>query len=136
MLQQLVIGNALKANASSTKGWVAGHFMPEGLGQTGDFEIKLWRYDEQPDYGQKTFGGTEFIIVERGALKLELEVPNASGSFDSCMVELKGSTRDYVILPPGCIKGVVVLEAPSYGVTVRWPSVSGSNVVVKEKGQE
>jgi len=131
VLQQLVIGNAVKANASSTKGWVTGHFMPEGLGQTGGFEIKLWHYDSQPDYGQKAFAGTEFIIVERGVLKLELEVPNASGSFDSCTVELHDSNRDYVIVPPNCRKRVIILESPSYGVTVRWPSAPGTNVAIK-----
>ena len=130
MPQKIVIGNAAEVAASSTKGWVTGHFMPEGLGQTGDFEIKFWRYDEQPDYGLKIFAGTEFVIVEKGVLTLKLEVPDGDGTFMPRTIELRGLTRDYVILPPGCRKEVIVTEAPSWGVTVRWPSSPGTNKVL------
>ena len=130
MIQQLIVGNAAEAAASKTKGWVTGHFIPEGLGHTGDFEIKLWHYDAQPDYGIKVFGGTEFIIVEKGVLTLKLEVPDGDGTFIPRTIELRGLTQDYVILPPGCKKEVIVAEAPSWGVTVRWPSVPGTNKVI------
>lgn len=135
MLQQLVIGNAADANASATKGWVVGHFMPEGLGQTGDFEIKIWHYNEPLNYGQKVFDGTEFFIVEAGSLRAELDIPDGSGGFSHREVKLNGATRDYIIIPPNCIKRVVATKTPSYGVTVRWPSAPGNNVVIREKGE-
>ncbi len=123
MLQEIIVGNAADAAASARKGWVVGYFIPEGLGNSKDLEIKIWHYDSQPNYGQKEFGGTEFIIVEKGTLRLMLEVPDGNGAFVPQAIELKGSNRDYVILPPGCKKQVRVIEAPSFGMTVRWPSV-------------
>lgn len=130
MHSSVIVGNAVQAIASSTKGWVVGHFMPPGIAWSCDFEIKIWHYDNQPDYGQKLFGGTEFIIVEAGTLKLELEIPDGRGGFIHNSVDLKGSARDWVIIPSNCKKRVFVTEAPSYGITVRWPSVPGMNVVV------
>lgn len=125
MFQEIVLGNAVEAAASQTNGWVVGHFIPEGLGHTNDFEIKIWHYDSQPNYPPKILGGTEFIIVEKGTLVLELEIPDGQGGFIPRRIELKSSIRDYIIIPPGCKKRVVVAEAPSLGITVRWPSAPG-----------
>jgi len=131
VLQEIVTGNAAQVVTSSTNGWVVGYFMPPGIAQSSNFEIKIWHYDEQPDYGQKTFHGTEFIIVEGGTLVFLLDVPDGHGNFilDQA-VELQGSAREWVILPPGCKKQVRVLKAPAYGITVRWPSAPGMNAVV------
>ena len=131
MLQEIVIGNAAEALASSASGWVIGHFMKEAITHNEEFEIKIWHYDSQPDYGKKEFKGTEFIIVEKGGLRLELEIPDGQGVFSSRHVELKASTRDYIVIPPNCRKRVVVTEAPAYGITVRWPSGPGVNVVIE-----
>lgn len=126
----IITGNAAKVATSSTNGWVVGHFM-KGLAHSKDLEIKFWHYTGQPNYPQKIFGGTEFIIVEAGILKLEVETPDGRGGFEPLrQVELNGSTGDYVILPPGCRKRVLVISAPTHGITVRWPSSVGRNTVV------
>lgn len=131
MHPSVILGSSAKSSASSQKGWVVGHFMSEGVAQTADFEIKIWHYSEPPDYGQKLFTGSEFIIVERGYLRLELEVPDGHGSYCSEQVELSGEFRGWVILPPNCKKRVMVTQVPSFGITVRWPSAPGTNVAVE-----
>ena len=127
MPPQIIRGNARNANASQSKGWVVGHFISKGLCSSGGLEIKIWHYDGPIEYGVKTFKGTEFFIVERGALRVELDIPDGDGSFTSTQVVLKGNTRDYIVIPPNCKKRIVVLDAPSFGVTVRWPSAPGIN---------
>ena len=85
------------ANTLSSKDcWVVGHFKPPGLAHSRQFEVKVWRYHAQPDYGQKKFTGTEFIIVEGGELTLELQ----SDDGENRKIVLKGVQRQYVIIPP------------------------------------
>lgn len=120
-IRGMILGTSDSVNQSSTKGWAAGH-MQTGIAESSDFEIKLWDYPQPFEYGKKLFVGTEFITVSGGALRLELELDGETES-----VILKGATRDYVIIPPGVTKKVIVHEAPAWGVTVRWPSGNGVN---------
>jgi hypothetical protein len=112
-----VQGTAATANASPTRGWIAGHFAI-GIAQTTELEIKLWHYDRSPTYPQKAFAGVECIIVEHGVLQLDAVLAN--GTSDTFVLD--GAVRSYVILPAGTLKTVKVLEVPAFGVTVRWPS--------------
>ena len=128
MTSSIVTGNAAQALGSKTGGWVVGYFAEQKLTHSPHFEIKIWHYDSQPDYGQKVFRGTEFIIVEGGVLTLELESDNGDDDSIVQKFELKGSARQYIIIPPNCKKRVWVTEAPTYGITVRWPSTPGMNV--------
>ena len=128
MFSSIVVGNATQTLGLETKGWVVGH-MQHGPAYTPHFEIKIWHYDSQPNYGWKRFMGTEFIIVEGGMLTVELEIEDGDDVPAGKKFELKGSTREYIIIsPPNCKKRVLVTEAPAYGVTVRWPSAPGMNV--------
>ncbi len=120
-----VRGTAAEANASLQKGWVVGHFMPPGVSQSDDFEVKLWHYDENPDYPFKEFDGTELIIIYGGMLEIEIEESEVF-----TQVVLDGTDHEYVILAPGTKKQVRVLQAPAFGVTVRWPSSDGRNKVL------
>ncbi len=115
-----------KAVNSSDRGWIAGHMIPKtGLASTPAFEIKAWNYSEAINYGKKTFGGTEFIIIYGGRLRLILSVGK---EFE--FLELNGWEHEYIIIAPNVVKEVVVVESPAFGVTVRWPSAPGLNQVV------
>jgi len=85
----------------------------------------MWDYSKPFDYGKKSFSGTEFICISGGSLRLELE---HAGEIQT--VILKARTLDYVVIPPGVVKRVIVHEAPAYGVTVRWPSFNAVNKVL------
>lgn len=128
MTSSIVVGDAAQALGSRTRGWIIGH-MQHGLTHSPHFEIKAWRYDRQPDYGQKVFLGVEFIIVEGGVLTIELVKCDSDDVPAERKFELNGSTRQYIIIPPNYKKVVWVTEAPAYGLTVRWPSAPGMNVV-------
>lgn len=117
-------GTAAGANASLTQGWVVGHF-GEGLGKSDDVEIKLWRYDANPDYGLKRFDGTEFIYIQSGRLRIETVINGTPG-----MEELDSAKEEYIILPPGTVKRVIALQVPAFGVTVRWPSKPAGNKIL------
>ena len=122
-----IIGSAKSAGESKTKGWVVGH-MHEGLAGTSELEVKLWHYDGPFDYGRKTFQGTELITIYGGILKVELDLPSG----EKKEVFLRGSNHEYLILPPGTTKRVIVLEAPAFGDCIRWPSAPGASQVVEK----
>jgi len=123
----VIRGTAAEANASQTDGWVVGHFMPPGLGQRKDVEVKLWHYDVQPHYPVKVFGGTEFIVIYRGQIRIDIVLPD--GKEESCV--LNGDRQDFVIFPPGTKKKVTTEAVPAFGVTVRWPSAPELNQVIE-----
>lgn len=125
MSTQVIHGTAAEANESKTNGWVVGHFMPPGLVQSDEFEIKLWHYDGNSDYPMKEFGGTEFIIIYGGVLRIYILTNGMSRN-----VYLRGDGHEYVVLPPGTTKQVFVMKAPAFGVTVRWPSGPGVSKVL------
>jgi hypothetical protein len=114
------------ANDSNTNGWIVGH-MQAGLGKTSSCEVKLWRYDATLDYPKKTFSGPELIVVYGGVIRLELE---KDGLVD--YVVISGDDHGYVLIEPDTIKKVVVVQAPAFGVTVRWPSVPGASKVISD----
>lgn len=122
---EVITGNSQQINLSSTKGWAVGH-MQNGLAHSVELEIKLWHYDQPFDYGQKLFAGTEFITIYGGVLKFELELPDGEKS----ELVLKGDKHEFVILPPGTKKRVIVVEAPAFGDTIRWPSAPNVSQVV------
>lgn len=108
-------------------GWVAGHFMPLGsLAHTDYLEIKEWYYSEPFDYGEKKFDGTEWFNVEGGALRVLIRDGDRIET-----VDLHSEGRACILLPPGTVKTVQVLKWPAWGVTVRWPSATDNNKIVK-----
>jgi hypothetical protein len=129
MSSSIVVGTAAEAASSAAHGWVIGHFMEPGVTHSTSVEIKVWRHDRQPTYWQKAFAGTEFVIVEGGIVKFELSAYPPSDQHIQ-EVELKGISRDYVIIPPGYSKRLTVIQAPVYGLCVRWPSEAGRSLVL------
>jgi hypothetical protein len=126
MNQEIVTGTALDALNSETKGWIVGHFMPEGTSaHSAEVEVKMWSYDQQPEYGKKEFKGTELIIVEQGTLRIDLTPTKAGLPFTTRI--LYGRRRDHIIIPPGYIKKITV-DGPTHGTCIRWPSIDGNNV--------
>lgn len=132
---EIVRGDSRKANTSDfMRGWVAGHMHTKEGGTllTGshEFEIKLWHYDGPINYGKKSFGGTEFIVIYGGTLRFELDQKVVDFGMETKIVTLLGLNHEYITFPPGITKEVVVVEAPAFGVTVRWPSGPGVNKVL------
>lgn len=115
-------GTVKEINQSNLRGWPVGH-MCDGLGKTLEFEIKLWEYDHTLNYPKKIFGGTEFIVVYGGAIRLDLE---RDGDKQTEVIH----SKEYIILGPNLVKLVSVVESPAYGVTVRWPSQPEFNKIV------
>ena len=115
MSKEIVLGTSAQANASVRNGWVIGPFMPENsLAHMQGVEVKHWHYDDQPDYPPKTFNGKEYIAIFGGELKMDVVIDGVSTE-----VRLVGSKHQYVILPPHS-KQVFVVQAPAFGITVRW----------------
>ncbi|MEK7536904.1 MAG: hypothetical protein AAB584_00450 [Patescibacteria group bacterium] len=122
---EIITGNAQQINSSCTNGWAVGH-MQEGLAHSADLEIKLWHYDKPFDYDQKTFAGVEFITIYGGVLRFELELPNG----EKLEITLRGDRHEFIILPPGTKKRVIVKEVPAFGDTIRWPSHPDASQVI------
>ena len=122
-----IVGCGKQARASKTRGWVVGHMMPDGhTGQTTGLEIKLWRYDSQPDYPPKRWNGHEFITVYRGVLKIRF---SESGS-EELTREVTLRTGEYILFPPGVVKRVFAVKTPVWGDTIRWPSGPGVSTIL------
>ncbi|MES2216186.1 MAG: hypothetical protein V4481_02725 [Patescibacteria group bacterium] len=125
MFDTIVTGDFANSATSATKGWVVFHSAPEGVAKTPALEIKHWAYDGKTplDYGKKEFlGKGEYIIAHEGILEIEVEPsPNPRG-VPSHKYTLDGSKRDFMIVPQGFSKIVRVIQGPTSGVTVRWPS--------------
>jgi hypothetical protein len=134
MNELTMTGNSKTAQDSKYYGWIIGHFMPEGLCNSTDVEVKLWLYHQSPDYGKKTFHGTELIIVTAGCLEIDIEYPEEGGTKPKQRVSVRADAllHSYVLIPPGCTKNVSVADAPAQGICVRWPSKQGQSVIVEK----
>jgi len=115
--RNVVRGNAEGVNASERKGWIMGPFMPHDSLAFDSHEVKLWRYDVNPEYGVKGFHGTELIVIYGGRIRLKVFFDD--GSSDEYTLE--GDSHDYIILPPHR-KSVFAEVCPAFGVTVRHKS--------------
>lgn len=107
-------GNA-EADPPAHRGWLLGHFMPDGPRQTGALEVKWgvhpagqrrpeWATDEER---------TTLVLLVRGRFRVEL-------STGTVVLERQG---DYVVWGPG-IDHSWHAEDDSVVVTVRWPSLA------------
>jgi hypothetical protein len=77
-------------------------------------EVKLWRYDENPEYGVKGYPGTELIVIYGGRIRIHVFFDSG----DEAIYVLDGSKEDYIILPPHR-KNVTAEVCPAFGVCVR-----------------
>lgn len=117
------VGTVSEAIKSDRQGWIIGHFMPKSsMAHTHELEVRVWDYPPNFNYGVKAFHGEELIIVYVGHLRITL------GEKRSTTVH-EVPAGEYIIVPPGVKKNVLPLQY-SAGVTVRWPSLPGSNKVI------
>ena len=103
--------------------WVVGYFMRDDEGKesiltTSVCELKRWRYEGPIDYPPKIFEGeNEFITVDGGAISITLKDP------DSDLLKTEAlKTGSYLMISGRAEKVVTVLEAPAWGLCLRWPS--------------
>lgn len=103
--------------------WVIGHF----LGQKNEYnplltttacELKRWRYNGRINYSPAIFGGEcEFITVEGGMIALTLRERNKNAPTTKMI-----GRGEYCAIGSNIEKIVHVVEAPAWGLTLRWPS--------------
>lgn len=114
-MSQVIRGTAAEANQSERRGWVVGEFFPRNSLGHDDHEIKLWHYDQNPDYGVKGFLGREFIVAYGGRIRIIADFTDGTrGEY-----VLDGAKHDFIVLPPH-EKSVIAEQCPAFGVTVRW----------------
>ncbi|GAB2864092.1 hypothetical protein GCM10022221_75210 [Actinocorallia aurea] len=113
------VGNA-GVDAPAERGWLMGHFMPEGDARhSTDVEIK-WGVHEPGDERAEWVRGesrTALLVLISG--RFRVEVPGRS-----VLLEKQG---DYIVWGKGVDHSWVAEEA-SVVLTVRWPSVPGYKV--------
>lgn len=117
-MKDIYIGNTFdEGKANERRGWFIGHFMPEGLPQTRDVEVK-WgthpAHDEKTSCGVNATATTLSLLIEG---QFVLKFPELD-----CCVQLE-KQGDYVIWAPGVAHTWKALK-PSTILTVRWPSIA------------
>jgi len=113
----LCLGNA-EAEAIKHRGWVTGHFMPEGdLHYSRDVEIKWGKHkagEKSRGYPEWSAGdSTTCTILISGKIRQEFQQHNIG-----VVLENEG---DYALFGPGVPHRWEVLEDTRI-LTVRWPS--------------
>jgi hypothetical protein len=131
-----IFGKGTEAQKLKTRGWVTGLMCDKNvITWTDEVEIKVWYYPEiLTDYGRKSYNGTEFVIVENGALELLLERVNELPGIRprGMKMGIDSRERGYGIITWEFSKDFIVTKAPAWGVTVRGPpSEDGSRILVK-----
>lgn len=114
---KVITGIHKKANRSRTRGWVVGCFADD-TAKTKAVEIKLWEYGGPITYHYKIFHGHEFIVIDGGSIAI---IVRDNGHTKRYVLEAE--KRSWILLPPGTKRRVEVLRGPTWGTTVRWPSV-------------
>ena len=105
-------GNAA-ADSEGHRGWFIGHFMPDGVQQSHDVEVKWGRHrvGEQREAWQGDEVRTTVLVLIEGRFRIDLSVA-------SHVLERLG---DYAMWGPG-IGHSWQAEADSIVLTIRWPS--------------
>lgn len=111
-------------NYSSTKGWICGHFMPDGsIQKNSEMEIKYEILNpgatSLPHYHPI---GIEVCLVITGKIKLNIEGE-----------EVTLTNGDFVYMPKDITESLVEVYEPSIVVYARTPSVPNNKVVKEEK---
>ncbi|MDX6740015.1 signal peptidase I [Actinocorallia sp. A-T 12471] len=119
MADDIYVGNA-NVDALAERGWLLGHFMPDGDARhSTDVEIK-WGVHPPGDERAEWVRGerrTALLVLISG--RFRVEVPGRS-----VLLEKQG---DYVVWGHG-VDHSWIAEEESVVLTVRWPSVPGYKV--------
>jgi len=103
--------------------WTIGHFLGQKnaynpLLTTTACELKRWRHNGPINYPPAIFGGEcEFITVEQGMIAIIF----CSRDMSAPMTKIIGR-GEYCAIGSNIEKIVHVVEAPTCGLTLRWPS--------------
>ncbi|ROO84582.1 hypothetical protein EDD29_2109 [Actinocorallia herbida] len=126
MADDIYVGNA-NVDALAERGWLLGHFMPDGDARhSTDVEIK-WGVHPPGDERAEWVRGerrTALLVLISG--RFRVEVPGRS-----VLLEKQG---DYVVWGHG-VDHSWVAEEESVVLTVRWPSVPGYKVGAEPEGE-
>lgn len=103
--------------------WTIGYFLGQKnaynpLLTTTACELKRWRYNGPINYPPAIFGGEcEFITVEQGMIAITFRSRDMSASTTKMI-----GRGEYCAIGSNIEKIVRVVEAPTWGLTLRWPS--------------
>lgn len=113
-------GNA-REDANPFRGWLLGHFVPEGLRHSDAVEVKWGTY--AAGFGESDWTacqtGTSLVVLASG--RHEIELPQ--------QVVILEQPGDYLIWGPGVPRRWRALE-DCVVMTVRWPSIPGDTMDV------
>lgn len=111
---QFEFGNAVQDGADR-RGWLVGHFIPEGIRHSGEVEIKWAHHEagEERESWQESEHRTTIVLLIRGKFEIKFQT-------DSRMLELEG---DYAMWGAGIGHSWRAHE-DSDVLTVRWPSIN------------
>ncbi|MBB5872810.1 hypothetical protein F4553_006244 [Allocatelliglobosispora scoriae] len=110
---EVYAGNA-GPDAAGNRGWLLGHFMPPGVRQSDDLEVKWGVHPAGESRAGWTAGDTRstMVLLIEGRFHLELTTGG----------HLLAERGDYVVWGPG-IDHSWRAETDSVLLTVRWPSI-------------
>ncbi len=113
-------GNA-REDANPFRGWLLGHFVPEGLRHSDAVEVKWGTY--AAGFGESDWTacqtGTSLVVLASG--RHEIELPQQVVTLEQ--------PGDYLIWGPGVPHRWRALE-DCVVMTVRWPSIPGDTIDV------
>lgn len=116
MSDGVYVGNA-GVDGSRNSGWLLGHFMPPGLLNSTDVEVK-WGVHPVGDRRAAWATGevrTALLVLIRGEFRIELRDRTV----------LLRTPGDYVVWGPGQDHSWHAAEEETVVLTVRWPSLPG-----------
>ncbi|MEU5695451.1 signal peptidase I [Actinosynnema sp. NPDC020468] len=112
MTQNWQAGNAA-ADGTPTRGWLVGHFIPDGVRAQKDVEVKWATHpagDKRPEWTSDD-QRTTLVILVQGHFRVDLTEGSSTMS----------AQGDYIMWGPGIDHSWEAL-AESTVMTVRWPS--------------
>ncbi|MFE3455368.1 signal peptidase I [Nonomuraea sp. NPDC059194] len=116
MTEHIYVGNAT-ADAIGDRGWLLGHFQPEGeVRHSEDVEIKWGVHPKGEERAQWVRGEKRTALLVLISGRFRMEFPG-----HSVLLDQQG---DYVVWGVG-VDHSWVAEEESVVMTVRWPSVPG-----------
>jgi quercetin dioxygenase-like cupin family protein len=109
-------------NYSNTRGWICGHFWPEGnLLHNKNLEVKLNTLEPgESEEEHRHFVGTEVMIVVGGKMKYVI------GGEEHVL-----GAGDFVYLESGVREGIIEVLEPTTLVSARSPSVANNKIIEK-----
>jgi quercetin dioxygenase-like cupin family protein len=110
-------------NYTGTKGWICGHFIPEGVQKNSELEVKYEvlnpGYAFPPHYHPQ---GTEVILIIKGKLKIQIEGE-----------DIILGDGDFVFMQNNVTEAFLEVYEPTTVISIRTPSIP-NNKISKDRG--